>query len=108
MGLLNCQLVKVRITTLLNIFLNLWIQGGKAYSSSDLKQLYIKSLALDFKITKFSERHIVDTLMLCLKTVPGAVTPIGVSIILCTGTLSQSSMLFCLSSSLLCAHATNN
>ena len=29
MGLLNCQLVKVRITALLNIFLKLWIQGGK-------------------------------------------------------------------------------
>ena len=29
MGLLNCQLVKVRITALLNIFLKIWIQGGK-------------------------------------------------------------------------------
>ena len=29
MGLLNSQLVKVRITGLLNIFLKIWIQGGK-------------------------------------------------------------------------------
>ena len=29
MGLLNCQLVKVRITGLLNIFLKIWIQEGK-------------------------------------------------------------------------------